>query len=161
MAATPLPHVFEHASNLRAEPQKVFEFHLHPKNLGKINPSWIRVISLDAPETVSSGARVRLRVSSLGLPQSWDVKVASVENFSGTPAKASITDEAVQGPFPFWRHLHEFWAAPDGSTGLVDRIEFLPPGGPAGAILVPGIKAMLKKMFEARHAATKQLFEQR
>ena len=161
MAATPLPHVFEHASNLRAEPQKVFEFHLHPKNLGKINPSWIRVISLDAPETVSSGARVRLRVSSLGLPQSWDVKVASVENFSGTPAKASITDEAVQGPFPFWRHLHEFWAAPDGSTGLVDRIEFLPPGGPAGAILVPVIKAMLKKMFKARHAATKQLFEQR
>ena len=159
MAATPLPHVFEHASNLRAEPQKVFEFHLHPKNLAKVNPSWIRVISLDAPETVSSGARVRLRVSSLGLPQSWDVKVASVENFSGTPAKASITDEAVQGPFPFWRHLHEFWAAPDGSTGLVDRIEFLPPGGPAGAILVPVIKAMLKKMFEARHEATKRIFE--
>jgi len=98
-------------------------------------------------------------VASLGLPQSWEVKVVSVEDFSGTPAKASILDEAVKGPLPFWRHLHEFWAAPDGSTGLVDRIEFLPPGGPAGVILVPAIKAMLRKMFEARHAATKRIFE--
>ena len=159
MSASPLPHVFEHASNLKAEARKVFEFHLHPENLGKVNPSWIRVISLDAPKTVSAGARIRLQVSSLGLPQKWEVKVVSVEDFFGIPAKASITDEAVHGPFPFWRHLHEFWAAPDGSTGLVDRIEFLPPGEPAGAILVPVIKAMLKKMFEARHEATKRIFE--
>ena len=159
MAASPLPHVFEHASNLKAEARKVFEFHLHPENLGKVNPSWIRVISLDAPKTVSAGARIKLQVSSLGLPQKWEVKVVSVEDFFGIPAKASITDEAVHGPFPFWRHLHEFWAAPDGSTGLVDRIEFLPPGEPAGAILVPVIKAMLKKMFEARHEATKRIFE--
>ena len=161
MATKPLPYVFEHASNLKAEARKVFEFHLHPENLGKVNPSWIRVISLDAPKTVSAGARIRLQVSSLGLPQSWEVKVVSIEDFSGNPAKASITDEAIHGPFPFWRHLHEFWAAPDGSTGLVDRIEFLPPGGPAGVILLPVIKAMLKKMFEARHEATKRIFEGR
>ena len=161
MATKPLPYVFEHASNLQAEARKVFEFHLHPENLGKVNPSWIQVISLDAPKLVSAGAQLRLQVSSLGLPQAWEVQVVSVEDFSGTPAKASITDEAIRGPFPFWRHLHEFWAAPDGSTGLVDRIEFLPPGGPAGVILLPVIKAMLKKMFEARHEATRRLFENR
>jgi ligand-binding SRPBCC domain-containing protein len=159
MAAKPLPYVFEHASNLKAEARKVFEFHLHPENLGKVNPSWIRLISLDAPKLVSAGAQLRLKVSSLGLPQAWEVQVVSVEDFSGTPAKASITDEAIRGPFPFWRHLHEFWAAPNGSTGLVDRIEFLPPGGPAGVILLPVIRAMLKKMFEARHEATRRLFE--
>ncbi|MEY2852336.1 MAG: hypothetical protein RL549_1035 [Verrucomicrobiota bacterium] len=161
MAAKPLPYVFEHASNLKAEARKVFEFHLHPENLGKVNPSWIRLISLDAPKLVSAGAQLRLKVSSLGLPQAWEVQVVSVEDFSGTPAKASITDEAIRGPFPFWRHLHEFWAAPNGSTGLVDRIEFLPPGGPAGVILLPVIRAMLKKMFEARHEATRRLFENR
>jgi ligand-binding SRPBCC domain-containing protein len=159
MAAKPLPYVFEHASNLKAEARKVFEFHLHPENLVKVNPSWIRLISLDAPKLVSAGAQLRLKVSSLGLPQAWEVQVVSVEDFSGTPAKASITDEAIRGPFPFWRHLHEFWAAPNGSTGLVDRIEFLPPGGPAGVILLPVIRAMLKKMFEARHEATRRLFE--
>ncbi len=161
MAAKPLPYVFEHASNLKAEARKVFEFHLHPENLGKVNPSWIRLISLDAPKLVSAGAQLRLKVSSLGLPQAWEVQVVSVEDFSGTPAKASITDEAIRGPFPFWRHLHEFWAAPNGSTGLVDRIEFLPPGGPAGVILLPVIRAMLKKMFEARHEATRRIFEGR
>ena len=161
MAAKTLPYVFEHASNLKAEARKVFEFHLHPENLGKVNPSWIRLISLDAPKLVSAGAQLRLKVSSLGLPQAWEVQVVSVEDFSGTPAKASIIDEAIRGPFPFWRHLHEFWAAPNGSTGLVDRIEFLPPGGPAGVILLPVIRAMLKKMFEARHEATRRLFENR
>ena len=102
---------------------------------------------------------MKLRVSSLGVPQSWEVRVTAVEDFSGTPAKASMVDEGVRGPFPFWKHLHEFWQAPDGTTGLVDRVEFLPPGGAAGLFLVPGIRLMLKKMFEARHAATKRIFE--
>ena len=102
---------------------------------------------------------MKLKVASFGVPQSWEVRVQAVEDFSGTPAIASILDEAVKGPFPFWRHLHEFWQAPDGTTGLVDRIEFLPPGGAAGVVLVPGIKLMLKKMFEARHEATKKIFE--
>ena len=159
MAKQTLPHVYEHATNLKARPGEVFEFHLHPKNLGKVNPPWIRVVSLEGPERLAPEAVLNLRVSSLGMPQSWEVKVVSVEDFSGTPARASILDEAVKGPFPFWRHLHEFWQAPDGTTGLVDRVEFLPPGGTAGVFFVPIIKLMLKKMFEARHAATKRWFE--
>ena len=161
MAKQTLPHVYEHATNLKTGAREVFEFHLHPKNLGKVNPSWIRVLSLEGPDRVATGALIKLKVASLGLPQSWEVRVVSVEDFSGTPAKASILDEAVKGPFPFWRHLHEFWQAPDGTTGLVDRVEFLPPGGTAGTILVPAIKLMLRKMFAARHEATKKLFEQR
>jgi len=159
MGGRKLPYVFERASNLQAGAREVFEFHLQPKNIGKVNPSWIRVVSLEGPERVAQGTILKLKVASFGLPQSWEVKVVAVEDFSGNPAKASILDEAVKGPFPFWRHLHEFWQAPDGTTGLVDRVEFLPPGGPAGALLVPVIKAMLKKMFEARHEATKRILE--
>ena len=161
MAKAALPHVFEHATNLKADARAVFDFHLHPKNLGKVNPSWIRVLSLEGPEKIGAGAILRLKVASFGLPQSWEVRVDALEDFSGTPAKASILDVATRGPFLFWRHLHEFWQAPDGTTGLVDRIEFLPPGGAAGWVLVPMIKLMLKKMFVARHEATKRLFENR
>ena len=157
----PLPYVFEHASNLKTGARKVFEFHLQPKNIARVNPPWVKVLSLEAPERLTPGATLRLKASSFGVPQIWEVKVVAVENFSGTPAKASILDEAVKGPFPFWRHLHEFWQAPDGTTGLVDRIEFLPPGGSAGVVLIPGIRLMLKKMFEARHEATKRVFESR
>jgi ligand-binding SRPBCC domain-containing protein len=116
---------------------------------------------MEGPERLTPGEILKLRVASFGVPQAWEVRVMAVEDFSGTPAKASILDEAVKGPLPLWRHLHEFWQAPDGTTGLVDRIEFLPPGGATGVILVPGIKLMLKKMFEARHAATRRLFESR
>ena len=156
-----LPHVYECASNLKAAAREVFEFHLHPKNISRVNPPWIKVTSLEGPERLLPKAGLKLMVASFGIPQAWEVRVMAVEDFSGTPAKASILDEAVKGPFPFWRHLHEFWQAPDGTTGMVDRIEFLPPGGAAGIVLVPGIKLMLKKMFEARHEATRRVFEQK
>ncbi|MCX6935634.1 MAG: hypothetical protein NTZ01_05525 [Verrucomicrobia bacterium] len=154
-----LPHVFEHASNLKADPRKVFEFHLHPKNISKINPSWVRVISMECPERISPEAKISLRVRSMGLPQSWKVVVKEVVDFSGTPAKAHILDVAEEGPFPIWRHLHEFWAAPDGTTGLVDRVEFLPPGGLLGVLLLPFIRKVFENMFRARHAATRKIFE--
>lgn len=159
MSRRALPFIYEHATNLKTAARDIFEFHLQPKNIARVNPAWIKVRRLDGPERLAMGSALRLRVSSLGLPQSWEVRVVAMEDFSGTPARAFILDEAVKGPFPFWRHLHEFWQAPDGTTGLVDRIEFLPPGGAAGAVLVPGIRLMLKKMFEARHEATKRIFE--
>ena len=159
MPRKPLPYIYEHATNLKTEARAVFEFHLQPKNIARVNPPWVKMISLEGPERLTPGAILKLKVASFGVPQSWEVKVVAVEDFAGTPAKASILDEAVKGPFPFWRHLHEFWEAPDGTTGLVDRVEFLPPGGSAGVVLVPMIKLMLKKMFEVRHEATKRVFE--
>jgi len=159
MSRKPLPFVVERAINLKADPKKVFEFHLHPKNLSRVNPPGLRILSLKAPETVQEGSRLHLKVSSWGIPQDWEVVIREVRDFAGTPAKASILDEAVQGPFPFWRHLHEFWQAPDGSTGLVDRVEFLPPGGPAGVLFIPLIRQMLQTMFQKRHEATRRIFE--
>ena len=155
----PLPYVFEHASNLKADPRKVFEFHLQPKNISRVNPWWIRVVSLQSPGQIVAGAQIRLNVRSMGLPQTWEVTVQEVEDFSGTPARAHILDVAQRGPFPFWRHLHEFWAAPDGTTGLVDRVEFLPPGGPFGFFLLPFIRKAFLVMFRARHEATRKIFE--
>jgi ligand-binding SRPBCC domain-containing protein len=159
MPRNPLPFIVERGINLKADPKKVFEFHLHPKNLCRVNPPGLRLLSLDAPETIQEGSLLRLKVSSWGIPQKWEVVVREVRDFSGTPAKASILDEAVKGPFPLWRHLHEFWQAPDGSTGLVDRVEFLPPGGPAGVVLLPVIQLMLRKMFIKRQQATRRIFE--
>jgi ligand-binding SRPBCC domain-containing protein len=159
MRTNPLPYVFEYASNLKADPRKVFEFHLQPKNISRVDPWWVRVVSLQSPEQISAGAQIRLQVRSMGLPQTWEVTVQEVEDFSGTPGRAHILDVARRGPFPFWRHLHEFWAAPDGTTGLVDRVEFLPPGGFAGVLLLPLIQKVFTEMFRVRHEATRKIFE--
>ncbi len=159
MRPDPLPYIFEYASNLKADPRKVFEFHLQPKNISRVNPWWIRVVSLQSPEPIVAGAQIRLNVRPMGLPQTWEVTVQEVEDFSGTPGRAHILDVAQRGPFPFWRHLHEFWAAPDGTTGLVDRVEFLPPGGLVGVLLLPLIRKVFTEMFRARHEATRKIFE--
>ena len=155
----PLPYVFEYASNLKADPRRVFEFHLQPKNISRVNPWWVRVVSLQSPEQIVAGAKIHLKVRSMGLPQTWEVTVQEVGDFLGTPARAHILDVAQRGPFPYWRHLHEFWAAPDGTTGLVDRVEFLPPGGLAGVLLLPLIRKVFMEMFQARHKATRKIFE--
>lgn len=159
MRKNPLPYVFEYASNLKADPKKVFAFHLEPKNISRVSPSWIRVISLESPSLIVGGSKIRLRVASLGIPQSWEVTVREVNDFSGTPGRASILDVASKSPFPLWRHLHEFWAAPDGTTGLVDRIEFLPPVGGLGRLLLPFIQKFFLVLFRARHEATRKIFE--
>ena len=155
----PLPYVFEYASNLKADPRRVFEFHLQPKNISRVNPWWVRVVSLQSPEQIVAGAKIHLKVRSMGLPQTWEVTVQEVGDFLGTPARAHILDVAQRGPFPYWRHLHEVWAAPDGTTGLVDRVEFLPPGGLAGVLLLPLIRKVFTEMFQARHKATRKIFE--
>ena len=159
MRPDPLPYVFEYTSNLKADPRRVFEFHLQPKNISRVNPWWVRVVSLQSPEQIVAGAQIRLKVRSMGLPQTWEVTVQEVEDFSGTPGRAHILDVAQRGPFPFWRHLHEFWAAPDGTTGLVDRVEFLPPGGLVGVLLLPLIRKVFTEMFRVRHEATRKIFE--
>jgi hypothetical protein len=154
-----LPYVFEFASNLKAEPKKVMTFHLDPNNIARVSPWWIQILDIESPERIVQGSNIRLKVRSLGLPQSWEVTVAEVVDFSGSPAKASLLDVAEKGPFPYWRHLHEFWAAPDGTTGLVDRIEFLPPGGVLGTLALPLIRRFFEILFRARHAATRKIFE--
>jgi len=159
MRKTHLPYVFEYASNLKADPKKVFSFHLDPKNISRVSPSWIRVISLESPDPILEGSKIRLRVASLGIPQSWEVTVREVNDFSGIPGCARILDVADKSPFAIWRHLHEFWAAPDGTTGLVDRIEFLPPGGGLGRLLMPFIQKFFLVLFRARHEATHKIFE--
>ena len=159
MQPDPLPYIFEYASNLKADPRRVFEFHLQPKNISRVNPWWVRVVSLQSPEQIVAGAKIHLKVRSMGLPQTWEVTVQEVRDFLGTPARAHILDVAQRGPFPYWRHLHEFWAAPDGTTGLVDRVEFLPPGGLAGVLLLPLIRKVFTEMFQARHKATRKIFE--
>ena len=159
MRPDPLPYVFEYASNLKADPRKVFEFHLQPKNISRVNPWWVRVVSLQSSEQIVAGTKIHLKVRSMGLPQTWEVTVQEVEDFSGTPGRAHILDVAQRGPFPYWRHLHEFWAAPDGTTGLVDRVEFLPPGGLVGVLLLPLIRKVFTEMFRARHEATRKIFE--
>ena len=161
MSARPLPFVFEHASNLKADPRRVMAYHLEPKNISSISPSWIRVLSLESPDKICEGSKIRLKVLSLGLPQSWEVTVQEVRDFEGTPAKAHILDVAERSPFPLWRHLHEFWAAPDGTTGLVDRIEFLPPFGFLGRLALPMIRAFFGVLFRARHEATRGVLESR
>ncbi|MEP1122288.1 MAG: SRPBCC family protein [Ilumatobacter sp.] len=46
----------------------------------------------------------------------------------------SFVDEQVKGPFASFRHLHVFTDLGDGSTEMIDEVEFEAPLGPLGLI---------------------------
>ncbi len=71
-----------------------------------------------------------------------------------------FADRQVRGPFAYWYHRHLFLEDGEEGTLLRDEVDYRPPLGRIGQILGSRlIEAKLKKMFDYRHAITKQIME--
>lgn len=147
---------FECRVRLPVPRTQAFTFHLDPGNLGRISPPWARVVELRSPETLSPGSEVTVRVRMLGvIPQTWRVRIAEIR----PPER--LVDEALAGPFPYWRHTHAFRALEGGTaTEMIDRVEYSPPLGRLGLFFDPWVvRPMLRAMFTDRHARTLALMQ--
>jgi ligand-binding SRPBCC domain-containing protein len=147
---------FECRVRLPVPRTQAFSFHLDPRNLGRISPPWARVVELRCPDTLVVGSEITVRVRMLGvLPQMWRVRIAEIA------APECMVDEALAGPFPFWRHTHAFRELEGGAaTEMVDRVEYSPPLGLVGRIFDPWlVRPMVRAMFADRHARTVALMQ--
>lgn len=147
--------VYERRIHLTASPSRVFEFHLDPANLRLLSPGWAAVTRLVLPPRFEVGARLEVGVRVLGLiPQRWCVEITRLE-----PPRV-LVDQAVSGPFPFWRHTHSVTPGEDGGADLLDRVEYRPPAGILGVWMDPlTTRPMLELMFRHRHARTRALLD--
>ncbi|MFM7215053.1 MAG: SRPBCC family protein [Verrucomicrobiota bacterium] len=147
--------VYERRTHLPVSPSRVFEFHLDPANLRLLSPGWAAVTRLVLPPRFEVGARLEVGVRVLGLiPQRWCVEITRLE-----PPRL-LVDQAVSGPFPFWRHTHSVTPGEDGGTDLLDRVEYRPPAGILGVWMDPWTtRPMLELMFRYRHARTRALLD--
>jgi len=142
------------SSEIAASIDTVFAFHLDPRNAGRISPSGMRVVSVEAPPEVQRGDEIGLAVRQRPLPltQHWRVRIAEVDR------PVAIVDVALEGPFRSWRHEHLFTFAGEGRTLLTDRITYELPFGALGRLadrLV--VRRMLLRAFRERHARTRAL----
>ena len=149
------PRVFEKRSRIRAPVSVLFDFHQDPANLHRINPPGVRVIQLSLPPEWKAGARLGVSVSLLGLfRQDWEVCLEEVS----PPVR--LVDVAVQGPYRAWRHSHQFEEIEPGLSWLIDRVEYLPPGGRWVGWLDPLLfRPQLAVLFAWRHHQTRRWLE--
>lgn len=131
-----------------------WRFFSDPRNLAKITPPALgfRVRS-ELPAQVYPGLMIRYTVSPLfGIPMSWLTEITRVEE------PHYFVDEQRVGPYRVWHHEHFFRAIDAARTELRDLVHYVPPLGPAGAIINKLlVRPQLERIFDFRKAQLEKL----
>ncbi len=137
---------------LDASIETVFAFHGNPYNISKISPRWqtVKVEKGDAAPQPGSDFRIAIRFFGL-LPMRWHGVWKEIQE------PTLLVDEALQSPFAFWRHHHEFLALGSRRTRMTDHVEYLFPGGWLGKWFGETLgRVQFHLMFVDRHARTRR-----
>lgn len=110
------------------------------------------------PEVLAAGSRVHasIRPFGVGPRRHWTSTILDRSRDDGV---ARFRDEMVDGPFASWVHDHVFLSEDDGSTVVVDHVEYELPGGRLGHAASPFGVVGLEPMFRERHRRTRRLLE--
>lgn len=143
--------IFTSSFSIKTDLEKIFKFHLDPKNLrlvSKPNQN-IRILECKAPLTKNSQVKLSFNLFPF-ITIHWDLVIEDlIEN-------ELIVDLQTKGPFKFWRHKHHFKKLFDGTVVITDEIEY--DAGLIGKIFDPIIKWRLKQMFKFRYKIIETLF---
>lgn len=150
--------VFVFSSVVAAPLEGIYAFHTDPRNLEHVQPPGFRLSRLDMEGEPRPGATALIVVRVMGIRQRWRVLLESWSPPHGKPLRARVVDRALESPFGFWRHQHVFEQV-DGGVRMTDVVDFEPPGGAWGWVLLPGCWITLAALFRFRHAATRRFWE--
>ena len=146
-------YVFQKSIEISTDLGTIFNFHSDTNNLPRINPPGIKaeiVYMSDSP--LKRGSRVVIRLSKLIFSIHWSILI---KEYSFPELVADLQEK---GFFKYWLHYHIFEEAENG-VKMTDKIEFIPPFGIIGKLLLPFIYRNLEAMFSYRHQKTKELLE--
>ena len=135
--------------------EKAWEFIRSPGNLNKITPDDLSFeIVSDLPNEMYEGMLVEYRVNIPVIgKQEW------VSELQHIVPGHSFVDEQKIGPYKLWYHYHGIEEIENG-VKLIDRVSYKPPFGILGSIAnTLFISKMLKKIFDYRTIAFKELLE--
>ena len=150
------PTVIEQSIEIDCPVERVFRFHCDTRNAPRVSPG-VQFDSIDGTFPLRDGGIVTIvmRQKPIPFPMTWRFRVEAVV------LNRAVVDVALQSPFAAWRHEHRFEPLGYDRCRLTDRITYLPPFGPLGAIGNKMIvNRMLRKTFAQRQILTKRLMEQ-
>ncbi|MDP2303702.1 MAG: SRPBCC family protein [Ignavibacteria bacterium] len=146
-------YTFEKSVLIRTSKINLFEFHRDTNNLPKISPLFPKVKLISISEfPLQNDSVIIIQLNFILFKIYWEIRITDFV------FNEKIADIQIKGPFKFWKHYHIFTSVDEG-TIITDRIDFIPPFGIIGKVLLPLIKLQLFLMFKLRHHKTKSLFE--
>ncbi|NPV12024.1 MAG: hypothetical protein HPY57_09565 [Ignavibacteria bacterium] len=137
--------------SIKTDLQKIFRFHLDPKNLKLVSTPGMNLKIIQHQSPLEKNSEVKLKFDIFPfIPMEWNLIIEDlVEN-------ELIVDLQTKGPFKYWRHQHRFKQLFDGTVVMTDEIEY--DLGLLGKILKPLINWRLNKMFKFRYKIIESLF---
>ena len=148
---------FVRRSPMPVSPAALFDWHERPGAFERLTPGWqpTRVVSRSGG--ITNGSRVEVQVPVLGGLIHQRMLMEHRDYRAGT----QFTDVMLEGPFTSWVHTHTMEPAPDGTSVLVDSIDYeLPLGALGDAAAGWFVRGQLEQLFEFRHARTRADLEQ-
>lgn len=161
---------YQREVRVEAPLDEVWRFHSRIEGLEHLTPDWmhLRVEAVhrrdgsdadggDADaDVLDAGTEIRLSIRPfrVGPRRRWVTRIVRRERENGT---AVFEDVMEDGPFPRWRHTHQFFAIADGETLVRDRVEYELPV--VGGLLGPLGWLGFEPTFRERHRRTKRLLE--
>ena len=136
-----------------APADEVWAFHADPAMLARVMPGLPRltVTRFDAPLRAGGAIHLALSFGPIRLP--WELTVRSVD-----PGRQFVDQQTGRGPMAFWRHVHAFEAAGDG-TRVIDRIEYALPLGGLGRVAAALFGPLaFRALFAIRRRKTRKYF---
>ena len=137
---------FEARVELPCSIELAFDLVARPEGIKKISPPEMGLFFTNAPDRYELGTKVEFKVQAMGLVRKLTHEVTAFDD------PTSFTEEQIDGPFRHWVHEHVHEAQEGGGCVVIDRIQFLPPGGVAGMIMTASkILENLEDGFDYRH----------
>src|SRR5262245_17161652 len=116
-------HCLVYRSLVPAQAGDVFRWHEHPAALTRLAGSSRFLQVRDRVGGLRDGGRVTLAVGVGPLRMIW------IARHFGYIEGIQFCDEQVKGPFRIWRHTHRVLPVGDHWCALIDRVDYLLPGG--------------------------------
>lgn len=142
---------FERATILPVSMERALAWHARPGAFSRLVPPWQPVDLVKPNDGIDAGATLTMRLPLAGpLGVTWHAVHEAPRGFRG------FRDVQARGPFNRWEHDHVFEDAGDGTTRLVDRVNYRLPLWPiASPIAGWAVKRMLERMFRYRQDTTR------
>ncbi len=134
--------------------QEVFSFFETHSNLAKLTPPslCLKVLSADS-EKLKLNARYRYKIRLLGVPLSWTTLITRCE------PPYFFEDVQLNGPYAYWKHVHQFEETNDG-TLMTDEVHYqLPLGWLGNTFGKKFAETNLRKVFDYRRENLKKIFK--
>ena len=138
--------IFEHSSAVPYPPGTVFTWHGRPLALERLMPPWESFRVERRVGGIQDGGEVWIRQRFGGVWFRWHSR------HHGYVEGEQFIDEALEAPFPRWKHTHTFPSADQGGCLVHDKIEYGFPAGRLGeAVLGRTVRRKLQRAFRYRH----------